>query len=79
MRFYGACKLASYPKLNGNEMRCVKGVPSRAQISKTWLRNFVSVSQNTGQKCPQIYSMIKFVEQNVLIPILSQNLHERNP
>jgi hypothetical protein len=47
------------------------------QISKFWVRSFIPWPQITGQKCHQIYSTVKFVEQNFHFPILSRNLYGR--
>jgi hypothetical protein len=55
---------------------CMKR-PLNFQISKFWVRSFVPWPQIIEQKCHQIYSTVKFVEQNFHFPILSRNLYGR--
>jgi hypothetical protein len=62
-----------------SESEFVWKVPSKLKIYKFWVRSFISWPQITEQKYHQIYSTIKFVEQNFHSPILSRNLYRRYP
>jgi hypothetical protein len=57
-----------------SESEFVWEVPLGFKITKFWKRSFISGPQITKQKCHQIYSTVKLVEQNFHFPILSWNL-----
>jgi hypothetical protein len=52
-------------------------VPLELNIYKFWVRSFISWPQITQQKCHQIDSTVKFVEQNFHSPSLSRNLNSK--
>jgi hypothetical protein len=76
--FYGEICWAKLSFLH-SESEFVWKVPLGLQISNIWIRSFIPGPQINIQKCHQIYSTVKFVEQNLNFPILSRNLNGRYP
>jgi hypothetical protein len=72
MRKSGAWILSTYCKLYVRDLQTSKFVwkdPSDFQISKFWVHSFIPGPQISEQKCHQIYSTVKFVEQSFHFPI----------
>jgi hypothetical protein len=82
MRNSGAWIFSTYCKLYVRDLQTpnfVRNDPQDFQISKFWVRGFIPWPRITEQKCHQIYSTVKFVEQNFHFPILCRNLYGRYP
>jgi hypothetical protein len=70
------CILQTILKRPSNFKLCMKR-PFRFSNSEFWVGNFVLWPRIIKQKCNQIYSTVKFVDQNFHFPILSRNLYGR--
>jgi hypothetical protein len=58
------------PSFPQSESEFVWEIPLGFKISKFWIRSFISRPQNNKQNSLQIYSTVKFVEQNFHLPQL---------